>query len=344
MAPSVRPSKEELTRLVSIYRKLGWNVNATTRELGIPRSTVRHRLRYAAEEGLLQEDRLYEACASTRDRYFDARTRMVANFQEKQRKGQWDKPILVRIPEGPFRLKVFGDPHMDSAGFDIELWEKHWFDLNPANRVFGVCVGDWFNNWPRVLAHLWKDETARPSDAWTCFEHYMDVGGPGLVAACSGNHDDWTHGPVNPVDLMMKKNGVVYRMGAARVFLAAGESKPIRIALRHKWKGHSQYSPAHALRVAASRGWEDHILVGGHIHQDDSRIYVNPRTGFISHLCQVSAFKKYDDYADVHGLFSHSIQPVWDLVVQPDRLDSDPEKVKVWWDPDEAQRHLESLL
>ena len=213
--------------------------------------------------------------------------------------------------------------------------------MSASEGVYGVCIVDFFNNWLRVLGHLWKHE-GDPDDAWVCFENYMEERGDALLAACSGNHDDWSHGPADPIDLVMKRNGVVYRRGAVRIVLNAG-GEPLRVALRHKWRGHSQFSPAHALRKAAADGWADHVMVGGHTDQDEPRIYVQPRTGFISHLCQVSAFKKFDEYADVHGFKPHAISPCWDLVIDPRRGDDDPDKVKIFWSSEAAAKYYEAI-
>jgi len=322
---------------VAAYRANNLNTTQAARELGIARPTMQHRLRAARELGVLEP-----GCDENPPAHYDAvmaaRERKVAAFQAKQRKGSWDKPVMVRLPDRPFRLKLFGDPHMDSNAFDLELWERHWMEMDAANGVYGVCIGDWFNNWLRVLGHLWKHE-GDPDDAWLLFEHYMNQRGSGLLAACSGNHDDWSHGPIDPVDLVMKQHGVVYRKGAVRVVLQCGEN-PVTLALRHKWKGHSMYSPAHGLRRAAAEGWLDDVMVGGHIHQDEDRRYVQPRTRHIAHLFQLSAFKKFDDYPDIHGMMPQATDPVRDLVITPSRGQDDPDRIVAFHDPDAAAAHL----
>lgn len=330
---------DRIKEAVKAYLSTGLNVSAAARMIGKPRRTVKRALEKAVEFNLLSQEEIHTANAPSRDAVISARTRKLAAYQKKQRVGNWDKPVLVHLPAGPFRLKVFGDPHMDSDAFNIALWEKHWMEMRDG--VYGVCVGDWFNNWLKVLAHLWKHE-GDPAEAWTLFEHYMAERGEYLLAACSGNHDDWTHGPADPIDLMMKRYGVVYRKGAVRLVLQAGE-QALTCAIRHKWKGHSQFSPAHALRRAAEKGWHDNLMIGGHIHQDEPRMYVQPRTGHISHLCQVSAFKDFDEFADVHGFMPHKISPVWDYVIDPSRADSDPDKIKVFWDSDAAAAYLAAI-
>jgi len=331
-------TETEVKSVVSAYRSNALNLSATVRETGMTRQSVRRRLERAVEKGWLTDIELSSENVPTNDAVISARTRKQAAYQKKQKHGSWDKPVAVRVPHSAFRIKLFGDPHMDSNAFDIDLFEKHWFEMDAASGVYGMMIGDMFNNWLRVLGHLWKHE-GDPDDAWTLFEHYMAERGGALIACCSGNHDDWSHGPADPIDMMMKRYGVVYRTGAVRVIIG-NDSGSVSTALRHKWRGNSMYSPAHALRRAAEKGWHDNIMVGGHTHQDEDRHYVIPRTGFFCNLFQLSAFKKFDDYADVHGFMPHSIQPVRDLVVDLTRADDDPEKVKCFFDSDAAAAHL----
>lgn len=276
------------------------------------------------------------------EEYADLRTRKLAAYARKKEKGTWRKASLVTLPPGPFRLKIFGDPHLDAAGTDFELFERHWLEMDPSEKTYGVCVGDWFNNWLRALSHLWKDEP--PSDeAFPLLQYLMEERGAGLIAACSGNHDDWTHAPFDPIDDLMKRHGVRYRQGAIRLAVACGDAPPFTIGMRHKWRGASMYSAAHGIRRAVEKGWSDLISIGGHIHQDEPRLYTHPDSGKHTHICQVSAFKDYDDHVDVQGYMGPKISPVWDLVIDPAQPDTDPDKVKVFWDGEKARRYLAAI-
>lgn len=335
-------SPEDAKATVEVYRSCGLNVSAAARMMQMPRPTMQSRLRRAVEFGILTQEEMNSASVPSRDNFIAARERKLIAFQRKQRKGDWRKPVLCNLPAEPFRLKIFGDPHLDADGCDFELFQRHWLEMDAANGVYGICVGDWFNNWLRALSHLWKDETSSPSDAWLCLEYLMEETGDALLAACSGNHDDWTHGPVDPVDLLMKRHGVIYRKGAVRVAMSFDGLPPIFIALRHKWKGHSIYSAAHGIARSAIWGWRDHLMVGGHIHQDEPRLVSFP-DGFRSHVCQVSSFKVYDDFPDIHGMMGPRISPVWDLVIDPRRTDTDPDKIKVFWDGRAAAKYLDAI-
>jgi hypothetical protein len=340
--PTPKMKDSTIIARVAVYRECGLNVSETSRRLGLERPSLQHTLRLAFERGLIEPHEMHPADVPTREAYTAASLRKIAAFQRKQLKGDWRKPVLTQLPARPFRLKLFGDPHLDADGCDYEMFERHWLDMDAAKGVYGICVGDWFNNWVRALAHLWKGE-GDPSDAWLCLEYLMEQRGDALIAACSGNHDDWTHAPADPVDLLMKKYGVIYRKGAVRVALGFGtEMAPIFLAVRHKWRGHSMYSAAHGILRAGIFGWRDHVMVGGHIHQDEPRLLSFP-DGFRAHVCQVSSFKKYDDFVDVQGFMGSKISPVWDLVIDPRKSDTDPDKCKVFWTSDDAQGYLEYL-
>ena len=330
---------DRIIETVEIYRANGLNVSATARQMGVIRQTVQDYLRIAKRNGLLDETETHNPNAPNRDEYLAARERKLAAFQLKKRKGDWRKPVMTRLTPEPYRLKIFGDPHLDADGANFELFERHWLEMSAQDRVYGICVGDFFNNWLRALGHLWKEETSRPSDAWACFEYLMQERGDALIAACSGNHDDWTHGPVDPIDQIMKRYGVLYRKGAIRVMVDHAGCDPMFWAIRHKWQGKSMYSAGHWGVRANREGWRDALLVGGHIHQDDTRL-VRHTDGFVSHVCQVSTFKEYDDYVDVHGFNGQRISPVGDLGVQPQRSESDPDRIKVFWDGEAAAAYL----
>ena len=339
--PSPSLTNPEIERRVKVWEECGRNVSATSRRLGISRQAVRRTLRKAQDLGMVEELSL-DPNVPQADEYRDAKARKVAAYQRKKQKGDWRKPVMCRLPDRPFRLKLFGDPHLDADGCNFELFERHWLEMDAARGVYGVCIGDWFNNWLRALAHLWKNETSRPSDAWTCLEYLMEARGDALIGACSGNHDDWSHGPADPVDLLMKKYGVIYRKGAVRIMMQCGDKPPIMAALRHKWQGKSMYSAAHWGVRANREGWRDHLLVGGHIHQDDARLVAH-NDGFVSHICQISTFKEFDEYVDVHGFNGQRISPVWDLVIDPAEPDESPDKVKVFWSSEKAAEYLEAI-
>lgn len=342
--PTPTRTDEDLQRLADIHRGNGFNVSATARAVGLSRRGVQHQVKECVRRGFLSDEDLHPANTPKRDDYMAARLRKMQAFERKAEKGDWRQLVPLNLPGKPFRLKIFGDPHLDDDGCDFELFERNWLELNSETGIYGLCVGDWFNNWLRALGHLWKEHSTAPSDSWLLLEYLMQERGDALLAACSGNHDDWSHGPVDPVAYLMRQHGVAYRNGAIRLELRPGNHSPITIAMRHKWRGRSQYSHAHGMiRGLTFNNWYDNVLIGGHIHVDEARTWTCPETGRHATVCQVSAFKSYDLYADVHGFAGAKISPVWDLVIDPSAPDTDPDKVKVFYDSARAQAYLEAI-
>ena len=334
-------SDDSLLQDVETFRRNNMNVSAAARELGIPRPTMQHRLREARARGMLDGIEANDPNSPSREEYLGAKARKIAAFQAKKRKGDWRKPVRTTLPYEPFILVLLGDPHIDNDGCNFELFEKSWMSMGVG--TYGLCVGDFFDNWTRSLAHLYREQTVAPSDAWLLFDHLMSERGEYLLAGCSGNHDDWAHGPVDPIQDMMRRHGVIYRDGAIRLQVAfSGTDRVIHISMRHKWRGNSMYSAAHALKRGAREGWSDNILIGGHIHQDEHRMHVGP-DGVVSHLCQLSAFKEFDNYADVQGYMPHKISPAWYAVVDPRKPDTDPDMVKVFWNLSDARSLVEAI-
>lgn len=334
-------SREELLKRITLWRELGYNTSEAARRLGVSRRAVQISIQKAREQDIVTEDELRPANLPTVAQFDEALARKRQRFEIKRAKGTWRKPTLIHVAPGPFILKVFGDPHLDADGCDIDLFIDEWMRQDESAGIYGLCIGDWFNNWVRALSHLWKNE-GDPSDAWTIFEHLMEARGAAMLASCSGNHDDWTHAPFDPVELKMREYGVRYRRGAISCVINNG-SENYTVAMRHKWKGNSMYSPAHGLLRGAMHGWNDDLLIGGHTHQSEVRHYVDARDGAVSLLLQIEAFKRYDEHVDVHGFMGPSIAPVCNILVDPSKPKTNPDRSKAIWDHDEAVDMLSYL-
>ena len=330
-----------LEKRISLWRELGCNTSEAARILGLARQTVQQNVHRAVDLGLVSQEELRPANTPSSSDYSGAMDRKRQQFSAKRAKGTWRKPTMIHIAPGPFAVKIFGDPHLDADACDVELFEREWLAMDEASGFYGLSVGDWFNNWVRALGHLWKHE-GDPSDAWTIFAHLMEQRGAALLASCSGNHDDWTHAPYDPVELMMRQYGVRYRMGAISLVLYNGKDS-YTVAMRHKWRGNSMYSAAHGLLRGAIHGWNDDLMIGGHTHQTELRQYVDAKDGSISQLVHIEAFKRFDDYADVHGFMGTNIAPVLNVVVDPSRAKNDPDRQRVIWGHDEARQYLDWL-
>lgn len=330
-------------QVLSVWKKTGRNVSATARELKAARSTINFHLRAAVEEGSL--DTREPAVVNTLggEEFEDARTAQITAYRRKRRYGDWRKPVLVEVTDGPFVLILLGDPHLDNAGTDLELWEKYWNAINLKDGVYGACIGDWLDNFTlkQALAHLAGESGVSAPQGWALLEGYL-ANHKGLIASCSGNHDDWAK-YADLLGYIMRRYNIRHRTGAIRLALKSGE-RYITVAMRHKWRGRSQFSAGHGMvRGFIFNDWKDHVAVGGHIHQDDDRICISPSTGFIQHCFQISAFKVYDTYANVEGFAGPRTSPARALVIDPRLPDNDANLVQAFTCPDRALDYRDTL-
>jgi UDP-2,3-diacylglucosamine pyrophosphatase LpxH len=335
---------------IAVWRSTGRNISATSREMGkrggdANRKRNRDRLKRLQADGKLPKDE-YQVKVSdpSFESFMDARSQMVRGFQKKQNNLDWRKPALLRdIGDEPFILWAGGDPHLDNHGSDIERFIRSFERLSVEDRVFGMNVGDWFDNWLRALAHLFK-EGSDPHAGWTIFEHLMksEHGKAFLFSVC-GNHDLWTSAPYDPIDMVHKEIGAIYRRSAGHFIIRCGEHY-VKVLTRHGFNGRSQYSNAHAIKRAVTfRQSDADIAIGGHTHISEYRAHTDPASGHVQHLVQLGSFKAYDAFPVDKAFLESEHQPEMWLVIDPQEDRAERERVTVFYDFDRAAAYMDGL-
>ena len=346
MPKGVKLDDALIKETASVYLKHGSNISAASRELGISRQALHNRLSAAEKAGLL-EPRPAEANLSRWrpwDELVGARKKEFARV-----KAAGDGRRIHPRPladDGPFLAIPLGDPHLDSPGTDLGLWERWTLDTIAKAQEAGVDahlkligLGDWTDNWPRFLAFLYGYSETPAPEGWILLEGYLDRIAPYMEASVSGNHDDWS----NPTDLLgklMRDRGVLHRQCALRVGFQTPQGRMVTFGLRHRFLGNSQWNPAHAVTKAAQLGWRDTVLVGGDKHISGHGLVRCPDTGRLTWCYQVAAFKTHDDYGDQLGLLDKHVSPAVAMVIDPRRADDDPQLVTVFYEPEAAVDYL----
>lgn len=242
----------------------------------------------------------------------------------------------------PFCLVAIGDPHLDSPGCDLNLWERWTNILDHTKHVHGFGGGDWLDNWVKPLQFLYATAETTAPEGWILLEHYLEKIGPHLIASVSGNHDDWS-GHSDVLGMLMRKHGVTHRAKALRVVLKTPGGHEVSINSRHRWQGRSMWSEVHALKKAARMGMRDNILLGFDKHVSGDTIEKDPMTGLLTHCYQVAAFKVVDDYADDNGFLDRHVSPAVALVIDPRISPNRAERVKHFYEPEPAVEYLNFL-
>lgn len=317
------------------------SIKAAAEALKIHRSIVQKRISMAAEKGLTTP-RMESNPSRWRpgDEIVAARK---AEFARVKSSGPRADGNVIHLPDdGPFMLVPLGDPHLDSPGADLALWERWVGVLDRRKHRTGILMGDLLDNWVKPLAHLYSTaETAAP-EGWILLEHYLEQVGSDIDVCVQGNHDLWS-GHSDVAGMLLERYGILQRPNSIRVRYRCRGGREITVHARHSWPGRSQWSEVHALKKAARMGVRDTILLGGHTHVSGEGLEKDPMTGKISFVYQLASFKTEDDYADTLGFLDRHTSPALALVVDPRRDDNDPELVKHFFDPYHASDYLAFL-
>jgi hypothetical protein len=248
-------------------------------------------------------------------------------------------PVRVNIP-GPIGILHFGDPHVDDAGTDLELLDRHSDLTREYPFVWGANVGDTTNNWVGRLAVLYAAQNMSRSRAIKVAERFIKR--TRWLYMIGGNHDAWS-GDDDPIRWIAREAGTLYQSSECRIQLNFPEGDPIRINGRHDFAGHSQWNPAHGPMKAAMMGVRDHIMVAGHRHESAHGVVKDPTTGIVCHALKVASYKVYDRYARERGFRDQALGPAAFTILQPHLPDDHPDRVVVTWDPEVGVELLKAL-
>ena len=223
---------------------------------------------------------------------------MSRRFRQRWEHQQAKKWFEIKLPDGPFGLMMWGDPHVDSNGCNWPLLERHVLIARQPG-IYSINIGDTLDNWPhgskliKLYAHSDQStDTARKLAAWFLGDGEKDARIPWLVVLL-GNHDLWPGH--NNIKSLVKKPVVVEDWGARFVLKASGV--PFRVWASHNFPGHSEHNTLHGLQKTATKKEECDLYVAGHthnwaIHQEESA-----SRGFVYWLCRTRGYKYLDDHA-----------------------------------------------
>lgn len=337
----------DLGVMIETWKRCNFSNHETARQLGCDRTNVIRRLRHAYDAGdeRIDPDKLFNRPppqSRTLEEINRARVELGMRREAKVTKGDWRKPSLItKITDPVFVLGFFGDPHLDNPGSDLDLFEEELERMDPANGVYGICIGDVFDNWVRVLAHAGQASTD-PYCAWVVFEDMIQR--HPFLSLILGNHDLWNTGTANVVTELCRPNGVLVRRSGGRLIINTGHGTPLTISARHIWAGNSQYSEAHGLKRAVTFGHtEDDIVTGGHFHKGEVREHVRPHDGKVSKLIMLDSFKDLDDHANDRGFMSAKRKPIVWCAIDTRQPVTSHERVMPFYDFNAARAMAEHM-
>jgi hypothetical protein len=264
----------------------------------------------------------------------------IRAFSRKQEHADATRAIAVKIKiVGPIGILHFGDPHVDDDGTDLATLRAH-SDLTRIEGVFGANCGDTTNNWVGRLAKLYAEQGTTASQAWQLAEWFINR--TRWLYMIGGNHDGWS-GAGDPIKWIARQSKALYQSSSARLRLEFPNGREVIVNARHDFAGHSQYNPSHGPMKALMFGVRDHINVAGHRHVSGYGVLKDPETSRVCHAVQVASYKVIDRYALEKGFRDQRISPAAFTVIDPELLDTHPDMIKLFWDPQEGVEFLQWL-
>lgn len=271
--------------------------------------------------------------------------RRKRQFARKKAIDDAGKQMAVRIHlSGPIGILHLGDPHVDDDGTDIIALERHTDLVRETEGMFIANVGDSTNNWVGRLAALYDRQGTTAEEAWKLAEWLFKRMGGKCVYLVGGNHDGWS-GAGDPLKWIARESNAaaVNRSSEVRVRLKFPRGDDVTINARHDFKGHSLYNPTHGAMKALLQGVRDDIAICGHKHTSGYGVLKNADSGRIGHAIQVASYKLIDDYARTGGFRDQHLSPCAVTVIDPEADPSDPDRIKLFWNPERAVEYLKFL-
>lgn len=271
----------------------------------------------------------------TLEEIFEIRSKLYSR-KEEHKAATKVVPVTVNVP-GPIAIAFIGDPHLDDDNTDLELIRRHVEVLSSTEGLFGVCVGDYTNNWVGRLEKLYAKQTTTRLQAHVLTEWFFRS--VNWMVAVGGNHDAWNHGN-EILKLMSRITGTYYYEHGGRFEIKLPSGASFTLNTRHDFKGRSQYNPAFGANKSAMFGSRDDLHVAGHLHQDG---YQTQRIdGKRVHAIRVGAYKRFDEYAVENGFSENDNSPAYVAVIDPDKFGDDG-FIQVFCDFDSGVQYLKLL-
>lgn len=246
--------------------------------------------------------------------YEELKAQAIADFERLHTHKEAAKLIRIKVNlDGPYGILTMGDPHIDAAGTDWPLLEKHTRLIRNTPGLFGANVGDITNNWIGRLARLYGEQNMSRKRALILAEGWLRE--VRWLWIDPGNHDLWS-GADDPVRWITRFAGIHYKWQGSRLDLVSPNGASVIINSRHDHPGHSMYHPTHGpLKASIWDGFHDDVYTCGHIHSGAYMLKPHPN-GKYSHILRLSAYKVYDSHKDEKG-FLDSHLPAGMFIVNP---------------------------
>lgn len=210
--------------------------------------------------------------------------------------------------KGPFALAFMGDPHMDDNGCNWPLLERDIGLIRDTEAMYGVCLGDYTNNWVRGLAEkIYPGQETTREQGWELAKWFFDqkkANGQSIWwLLIKGNHDLWSqwYNGGDPLDWMQKGEAVL-RDWQAQIQVECPNGLKVPLHIAHDFKGSSIYNPVHGpMRKGIFNGQAAAYICGDKHNWACFEVEDADRTGRTYWAIRARGYKEFDPYAQRLG-------------------------------------------
>ena len=220
---------------------------------------------------------------------------------EKIRQARTREKFKVRFAEPRIAVAFMSDQHI-APGTPCDLTRMRE-DAELIRRTPGLyCIlgGDGTDNHIKHRSAMLSARST-PTEQWQLYEYYLNILGPKLICAVSGNHDSWS-AQIAGLDMLGwlgRSNKIVTSSHGAFLEICLG-SQEYRVHIRHQYRYNSGFNQTHAIKQMLRMGEHDFdIGVIGHHHEAAMEAFM--WRGQRRWACRPGAYQISSDHSAQYG-------------------------------------------
>lgn len=319
---------------------------AAARAAGVPRETLRNKLRKAPQRAVAQPK-----IAAILQYGKRPRTEIPAKQLLRQLRSEYERKVEIDRKQRwfkatapgrkPFGILWFGDPHIGDH-CNIERLERDVQLCVKTPGMYAANIGDVNDNWTGKLIRLALGERTTRNDERGLARWFLKDAGLSWLLWLDGNHDKWNDHAAFVRGMDVEHCVPMFNWGT-RIRIRLPDRSEVRINARHDFRGSSELNPTHGpAKAARMLGDRCHVYVCGHRHTWGVQQFEVPDAGMFPLSIRARGYKFMDEYARELG-YPEDKQGCSILTIIDPTAEEGPGRVLAFADPVQGARVLTAL-
>ena len=301
----------------------GGNVRRAAASLGIPRTTLRRRMKKTGTQvdvvGITPSYSTVNIAQVIKD--------LERKQDEKEAAIALNRAQTITInDDGPFVLALFSDLHIGNNKADYKALISDTKLVKSCPYCWAVAAGDYSENWIGKLGWIAREQAMTLDTEHALVKWWFDELKGSLVAVCSGNHDNRSiiTAGIDYIRMILGDAVLLYDQDQI-LFTLKTKARDVVVKIRHRDQYRSILNPYHGAYRDIERGdaaWD--LYISGHDHK--ATMY----SDYVHHdsmklICRLGTYKmddrfgKFLGFAKSHGTGAGAIIVHADGCLQPVR-------------------------